>query len=403
MEYRGYTYKLYPSSGQEQLFSQFAGVCRLIWNLCLEQRINHWRNYQSRTGNNLNFVSQSRELTKLRKEVDFIRDVSQTAEQRAIKNLEAAFQSFFKGRGGFPKFKKSGANDSFSFIGREVRVEQINAKWSRIKLPKIGWVKLRMTRPVPKNIREATITRTPIGWQVSIGCLVCIERNGNQLTVGVDRGVSRPLVLSDGTSYGQDMIAITDRLEARHKKAQKIASRRKRGSKRHQKAVLRAARIKAKQARARKHWAHVTTTDICRRFGCVVVERLRTKNMTRSAKGTAKRPGRNVSAKAGLNRAILNVGWHRIEVMLSYKSARLERVDPAHTSQCCSACGTVDKQSRKSQASFVCNTCGHRSNADWNAAINIYNRGNAAVLDVEGVVHKHPFEASTSLVEIPVL
>ena len=138
----------------------------------------------------------------------------------------------------------------------------------------------------------------------------------------------------------------------------------------------RAARLKARQARARKHWAHNVTTDITRSYGGVVVERLRTKNMTSSARGTVDEPGRNVAQKRGLNRAILNVGWQRIETMLACKAARFVKVDPAYTSQTCASCGTVDRRSRESQASFVCTACGHRDNADRNAAINILNRGN---------------------------
>lgn len=112
-----------------------------------------------------------------------------------------------------------------------------------------------------------------------------------------------------------------------------MVSRRMRGSsRRRRRAVKRAAGLKARQARICKHWAHQTTTLICRRFGTVVVERLMTRNMTRSAKGTVAEGGRNVAQKSGLNRAILNVGWQQIETMLAYKTNRLVRVDPSHTS-----------------------------------------------------------------------
>jgi len=380
--FRGFTYALRPTGDQAAQFEQFAGVCRLVWNLCLEQRMNHWRQYRRATGNNLNFVAQSRELTALRAEFDFVRAVSQTAEQRAIKDLDTAFQRFFKGLGGYPQFRRKGSGGGFSFQGREVTIERISRRWGRAKLPKVGWVKFRMSRAIEGSVREVAVTKTTLGWQISFGCLIDREAKDNGVAVGIDRGVAVPLMLSDGTNYR--LPANIAALELKARKAQRIASRRKRGSVRHAKAKRRVAALKAKQARARKHWSHETTTDICRRFGTVVVERLRTANMTRSAAGTVAEPGRNVAQKRGLNRAILNVGWHQIEAMLFYKAARLIKVDPAYTSQTCASCGTVDSRSRESQAAFVCTACGHRDNADRNAAVNILNRGNTPGVEASG-------------------
>jgi putative transposase len=395
--YKGHTYRLKPTAEQEQLFSQHAGVCRLVYNLALEQRRDWWRHYQKATGDNLNYVTQARQLTDLRREFGFIREVSQTAEQRALKALDTAFKNFFAGRGGFPKPRKKGVDDSFAFLGREITIERLNAKWSRVKLPKMGWVRFRDTRPVAGKVTEATVTKTALGWQISIGAYVEKDVATSGLpTVGIDRGVAVPLQLSDGSCY--TLPESIDWLNKLHKRAQRIAARRKKGSSRHRKAIQRAAKIKARQARIRKDWAHRTTTDIARLNGVVVVERLRTKDMTASVKGTAEQPGRNVAQKRGLNRVILNVGWFQIETMLAYKLAyrggSLIKVNPAHTSQTCAACGNVDSRSRKNQASFVCTACGHRSNADLNAAINILNRGNTAVLDVKDG-HKLSVEAST--------
>lgn len=391
MIYRGFTYRTQPTAEQHGIMLQFAGVCRLVWNTALDQRANHWRQYQRVTGNNLNYVAQSRELTAWRREVDFVRAVSQESQQRTLKALDTAFQRFFKGQGGFPKFKKSGLGDSFSFMGRNVRVEKINRRWGRVKVPKIGWLKFRMTRPVEGKVTDATITRTVSGWQVSIGCKIDRDMLNPGGAVGIDRGVAVPLMLSDGTSY--PLPAGVGELDRKIRKAQRVTSRRKRGSNRHRKALSRVARLKARQARVRKDWAHRTTTAIARRFGTVVVERLRTKGMTKSAKGTVENPGVKVASKRGLNRAILNVGWHQVEKMLAYKCAELIKVDPRNTSRTCASCGHVDGQSRKSQARFVCTACGHRDNADRNAAINILRR-NTASMGVEGS-HVRPCDALT--------
>lgn len=401
MKFRGYTYALRPNAEQAILFDRFAGVCRLVWNLALEQRLNHWRNFQATTGNNLNYVTQARELTKLRAEVDFISAVHVSPQQRTLRALDEAFRRAWQGKGGYPQFKRKGVNDAFSFAGREVRIEKINHRWSRIRLPKIGWVKFRDTRPLQGDVAEATVTRTALGWQISIGCKLYDASNILPGAVGIDRGVTVPLMLSDGASYAlPPSIAALDR---RIRKAQRIASRRKRGSVRYAKAQRRVAKLKARQARIRKHWAHTATTDICRNYGTVVVERLRTKNMTASAAGTVESPGRNVAQKRGMNRAILNVGWHQIEAMLAYKAGNLIKVDPAYSSQTCGSCGATDSRSRKNQASFVCTACGHRDNADRNAAVVILNRGNTPGVEPCRWAGDEARTVQGNLLEIPVL
>lgn len=364
---------------------QFAGVCRLVWNIALEQRRDHWRRYQARTGNNLNYVTQARELTALRAEFDFVRAVHVTPLQRTLKALDEAYRKAWKGQGGYPRHKKKGANDAFGFAGREVRIEKLNAKWSRIRLPKIGWVKFRSTRPINGSVREVAVTKTALGWQVSIGCILDGEQPDNGLTVGIDRGVTVPLMLSDGTSYV--LPTNIERIDKQVTRAQRTASRRKRGSKRYAKAQRRVARLKARQARIRKDWAHKATTDITRRYGGVVVERLRTKDMTKRANLNG------VAQKRGLNRALLNVGWNMIATMLAYKAARFEKVNPAYTSQTCASCGTMDSRSRKNHA-FVCTACGHRDNADRNAAVNILRRNTASMIVEEG--HRLSVEAITA-------
>lgn len=382
MLHRGFTYRLYPTSEQAVAFVQFAGVCRLVWNLALEQRRDHWRRYQDRTGNNLNYVTQGRELTALRAEFDFIRAVHVTPQQRVLKALDDAFRRAWKGFAGYPKPKKRGVHDSFSFAGRGVTFRKINHRWGSIRLPKIGWVRLRLSRPLQGSITEVTVTRTTLGWQVSIGCKIDAKVADPGGAVGIDRGVVVPLMLSDGTSYA--LPSLMEALDRRIRKAQRVASRRKRGSVRHAKAQQRVALLSARRARTRKQWAHEVTTEIARRYGTIVIERLRTKNMTASARGTLDAPGKNVTQKRGLNRAILNVGWHQIESMLFYKAARLVKVNPSYSSQTCASCGTVDSRSRKSQARFVCTACGHRDNPDRNAAIVILHRGSTPGVEVAG-------------------
>lgn len=382
MMHRGFTFKLILTEEQDSRLNQMAGLNRLVYNLCLEQRSNWRRHYHKNTGNNLNWIGQSKELTDLRKEFPFIAEGSVASQQKEIKILECAFQSFWKAKQGFPKFRKKGIGDRFYVTGIGIKVQSLNSKYSLARVPKIGWLKFRKTREFEGKIYEAMIVRAASGWQISFGCKIDRDIEDVGGSVGIDRGVIIPVMCSDGRSFLlPEKIAHLSRMQ---RKTQRIASRRKRGSKRHAKAQIRVRKLYAKQARIRKDWAHRLTTDITRQYGTVIIERLRTKEMTKSARGTVEQPGKNVAQKRGLNRAIQTAGWHILEKMLSYKAFRLIKVNPAYSSQTCSSCGTVDSKSRKNQASFVCTSCGYRDNADRNAAAVILQRGNTALLDVEG-------------------
>jgi len=138
-------------------------------------------------------------------------------------------------------------------------------------------------------------------------------------------------------------------------------------------------RLNARVRARRNDFAAQTAVRLVRDHGLVAVEDLRVKNMTASAKGTVDQPGRNVRQKAGLNRAILAKGWGgflpKLEHAARYHGATVVKVNPAYTSQRCSRCGVVDAKSRDSQAVFACTCCGHRDNADVNAARNILAAG----------------------------
>ena len=156
------------------------------------------------------------------------------------------------------------------------------------------------------------------------------------------------------------------------RRLQRTLARARRGSNRRGRVRHAIARLRARERDRRKDWAEKVSTSIARRFDVIRVEDLQITNMTRSAKGTRENPGRNVRAKAGLNRGILRSGWGLLVRRLEDKApGRVEKVRPAFTSQRCSACGQVDENSRESQARFVCTACGFACHADVNAARNI--------------------------------
>jgi transposase len=193
---------------------------------------------------------------------------------------------------------------------------------------------------------------------------------GNGQAVGIDRGVVVSAALSTGELL--HCPALTARERTRLRRLQRRLARAKRGSNRRGRVKRAIARLRTRETDRRKDWAEKTSTDLARRFDLIRVEALQITNMTRSAKGTRENPGRNVRAKAGLNRQILRSGWGLLVRRLEEKAiGRIEKISPAFTSQRCSACGQVDPKSRESQAVFRCTACGYACHADVNAARNI--------------------------------
>lgn len=385
--HRGFRFRLYPTPEQEAQFRQFAGVCRLVYNLGLEQRRDFWRQHRRATGKGISFAGQCKELTVLRAEIDWIAVVSVDAQQQALRDLDKAFTNFFAGRASYPQPRRKGMDEAFRFPSKSCgELRKLNAKWSVIRLPKIGDVRVRTHRPIEGRPLSATVSASAGRWFVSIGCEIERELapDSARPAVGIDRGVAKTLALStDGSmSLDRERLALLDR---RARKVQRALSRCKRGSRRRGKVKTRLARVRAQATAYRRDWLHKASHGVAERFGTVVLERLNTTAMTRSAVGTAEAPGRNVRQKAGLNRAILAQGWHAFATALAYKleerGGHLLTVDPRHTSQTCAACGAIDPASRRTQSLFSCTACGHTANADHNAARVILHRGQSACVE----------------------
>src|SRR5215210_8584052 len=254
---RGYRFKLRPTAEQEALFRQFAGVCRLVYNLALEQRRDWWRHYERETGKRLNYVAQARQLTDLRAEFDWIRAVSVSCQQQALRDLDRAFASFFAGRARYPSPRKKGINDAFRFPGREVEIRRLNGKWSAVRLLKIGWVTFRDTRPIRGEIKNVTASLAADGWHVAFACAIEHEAPPNvRPSVGIDRGVAATLVLSTGERLS--VPASLDRIETAKRRAQRVLSRRKRGSRRYARQRRRVAHLQARAGRIRRNFHHRT-------------------------------------------------------------------------------------------------------------------------------------------------
>ena len=195
-------------------------------------------------------------------------------------------------------------------------------------------------------------------------------------------GITHFATLSDGTHV--EALNSFRKHEMKLARLQRKLSKKQRLSSNWQKQKRKLQKHHRKIANVRKDFLHKLSTTISKNHAMVVMEDLQIKNMSRSASGTIEQPGRNVSAKRGLNKAILDQGWFEFRRQLTYKLAwrggKLIAISPQYTSQTCNHCGYTDKANRKTQAQFICTACGFEANADHNAALNILAAGHAVTV-----------------------
>jgi transposase len=364
-------YRLEPTREQETALLRHCSDARYVWNLAVEQHA-WWRpGRRSAPG----YLEQSRQLTAARADTPWLAEGSQTVQQQALRDFAQTMAAFFAGTRGRPSWRRAGRDEGFRITGQRGRqwdVRRLSRNWGQVKIPKAGWVRFRWSRKVPGDARSFRVTRDRSGrWHVAFAVTPDpVQGPGTGEAVGIDRGVRVSAALSTG-----EMLTVpgrTAREKARLRRLQRRLARARRGSSQRGKAKVAIARLRARETDRRRDWCEKTSTDIARRFDVIRVEDLKIANMTRSAKGTAGQPGRNVRAKAGLNREISRSGWGLLARRLEDKApGRVEKVPAAYTSQRCSACGHVDGRSRESQARFRCTACGYAGNADVNAARNI--------------------------------
>ena len=362
-------FRLLPTSEQEEALTSHCRYARYVWNLAVEQQ-RHWQPGRKAPG----YVEQAAQLTEARCEYAWLRTGSQTVQQQALRDFAQAMQNFFSGTHRRPTWRKAGVHEGFRQVAvKPHHVVRLNRRFGRVRVPKVGWVRFRLSRPVPEGIKSYRVTRDPAGrWHIAFAHIpdpICGPGDGS--VVGIDRGVAVSAALSTGELLHAP--SLTRGEAERVKILQQRLARAKRGSNRRARTKRAIAKLKARETDRRKDWVEKATTHIARRFDTIRIEALDVRSMTRSARGTVEKPGVRVAQKRGLNRAIRRSGWGLLAARLQHKAyGRVEQIPAAYTSQRCSACGHVAPENRKSQAVFECEACtAGRCNADVNAARNI--------------------------------
>jgi len=384
-------FRLYPTPAQQDVLLGHCAHARYVWNLAVEQR-SWWQPGRPAPG----FAEQCRQLSEARAANPWLAAGSVIVQQQALRDFHAAYASWFAAlrewrsrsanrppeeRPAAPSpssWRKRDVNEGFRVVAvRPADVRRLNRRWGQVLVPKLGWVRFRWSRPVPKA-RSYRVTRDRAGrWHVAFAAVPpAILAPGNGQVVGVDRGVAVSAALSTGELLKTPGLRPAERRRLRLLERRK--ARQRKGSHRRDRTKLAIARLKARETDRRRDWTEKVSTDLARRFDLICVEDLDVRAMTRSAKGTLQRPGRGVRQKTGLNRAILAGGWGRLVVRLEHKApGRVHQIPAAYTSQRCSACGHVAAESRQSQTAYRCVACAWTGNADYNAARNIAAAGQA--------------------------
>ena len=376
-EYRGIEYRLLPGSrSNASKLSGIAGACRFVWNHFLAKNKEEYELAKENGAKkpSTSFFSLGKEFTQLRKEIDWMQEYSFKIVRYTLKYQADAWQGFYKGVRKHPRFhSKYGKRPSFT-IPEDVKIRD-----GQLLIPKVGWMRIRRKggNPYPDGKPvKATVKKVGRQWRVSVIYEIDTwERTENGVTVGVDLNTYN--VACTHSTGEREMLSIPkpDKKAIRIRRYQRKLARQQKGSNRRRVTKRRIAKWKRKQKNARKSVAHHHSRALANRAETLVREDLKIRNMTKSAKGTVENPGKNVKAKAGLNRVIQNAGWGRFNQYCDYKFRNVVEVDARYTSQRCSVCGHTSKDNRKTQSKFKCVACGHADHADLNASANILASG----------------------------
>lgn len=387
-------YRMYPMPNQAAVMVEWCAQARFVWNLALEQR-NFWR----RGMPSLSGYDQKNQLKEARAADGWLRSGPSVVQQQAVLDLDRAFRNWWDNPRHFgrPSWRKKGIHEGF--VIRDVTIKRQNRRWATVLVPKLGHVKFRIHRPLPAGYGMGRVTLDRSGrWHVSFSAVPDqIGGPGSGEIVGIDRGVAVSFQASDGRRW--NVAGLSPGEQRRLRLLQRKLARQQKGSNRRERTKVQIARLKAREADRRKDVIEKATTELARTADIVRVEDLKVRSMMKSAKGTVEQPGTNVAQKRGLNRSIASVGWTMFARRLQDKIGdRLEVVPAKFTSQRCYECGHTAPDNRESQAVFRCTRCGHATNADVNAALNIAAGQAVTGRGGTGAI-RPPDEASTTQTE----
>ena len=357
---KGVKFRIYPNKEQENLILQTFGCCRLIYNKGLDMRDKAFKN-----GDKANYTQTSAMLTNLKKDDNFgfLKLVDSIALQQSLRDLDRAYQNFFKKRAKFPQFKsKHNNHQSYRTLnyGNNIRIVG-----NYLKLPKLGYVKVKQSMKVG-HINNVTIEKTPTEKYFAV-LNVDFEpelKQDNGKEIGIDVGLKEFYTDSNGDKV--DNPKYLEKSEKKLKREQRKLSRKQKDSKNRNKQRIRVARVHEKITNQRNDFLQKESTRLVRESQTICIEDLNIKGMIRNHR---------------LAKAISSVSWSKFFTMLDYKATwygnTIIRVPTFYpSSQTCNNCGQANPLVRNlSVREWECPFCHTKHDRDYNAAINILNKG----------------------------
>jgi putative transposase len=364
---KAFKYRIYPNKEQEIKLSKTFGSCRFVYNHYLNKRIELYKLDKS----TLNYNACSADLTNLKKNLVWLKEIDKFALQNSLKDLDRAYQNFFreikKGNTeqGFPKFKSKHTHDysyKTTFTNNNIEI-----KGNRIKLPKLGLIKMSLSQDIQGRIINCTISKTPSNKYFVSVCCTDVEMkllSENQNYIGIDLGLKEFAITSIGDKF--DNPKYLKKLEEKLKQAQRRLSSKKKGSKNWHKQRIKLNRVHEKITNQRNDFLQKLSTELINENQIICLEDLQVKNMIKNHK---------------LSKAISDVSWSEFTRQLDYKSrwygrilVQIDKWFPS--SQLCSNCGykNVDTKDLLIRE-WICSECGVVHDRDINAAINIKKEG----------------------------
>ena len=359
---KAFKYRIYPTKKQQDLIQKTFGCCRFVYNYYLNMRKESYEKDKTYVTYNM----CSKDMTSLKKQLEWLKEPDKDALQKSLKDLDVAYQKFFKEHTGYPKFKsKKNRYKSYRTSCTNNNIRYDNRK---IKLPKIGWIKTKDKQLPQGRILNATISQEPNGHYYCSLCCTDVELpqfTKTNKNIGIDLGICDFAIFSDGTKIENPRFY--EKLENKLVKLQHELSRKTIGSNRWDKARIKVANLQKHISNQRKDFLQKLTTHIVKNYDVICIEDLDVKSM-KETDSTIR------------NKRVSDVSWSEFRRMLTYKTQwygkELSVIDRFYpSSQICHICGHISGKKSTDIRQWTCPNCQSELDRDINAAINILNEG----------------------------